>query len=291
MNYCRQFTRAHYENFSVASFLIPRSVREHFYPIYAYCRWADDLGDEIGSCSESLQLLDWWETQLNRCYAGRTGESSGSEPIHPVFTALEPTIREFGMPRELFADLLDAFRLDQRKREYQTREELLEYCRLSANPVGRLILYLARTTDETSLTLSDSICSSLQLANHWQDVGRDKRRVEDSGRRCGRRYIPLEDMAAVGYSLDDYEAERCNDAFRQLMFRLTDWAQEGFTQGKALVNRVPKSFQTDIRLFIGGGEAILKAIRRQGGNVWAHRPTVSKAQKIALLIRAILNIQ
>ena len=175
--------RRHYENFTVASRLLPRRLRQHVCNIYAYCRWADDLADEIGDPQRSLALLDWWETQLRDCYDGRAA--------HPVFIALSETIRKFDIPAEPFLDLLVAFRQDQRVTRYETIDQVLEYCRCSANPVGRLVLYLGRCHTPERARLSDSICTGLQLANFCQDVARDWDR--------GRIYLPQADCRRFGY--------------------------------------------------------------------------------------------
>jgi squalene synthase HpnC len=164
-SYCERLARCHYENFSVATWFLPKRVRQHFYNIYAYCRISDDLGDETGNAATSLQLLDEWESELNACYE--------SEPRHPVFVALAGTVREFNIPKETLADLLTAFRQDQRITRYETFDDLLRYCRNSANPVGHLVLYLCGYRDPDRQQLSDFTCTALQLANFWQDVSPD----------------------------------------------------------------------------------------------------------------------
>ncbi|MBR5710372.1 MAG: squalene synthase HpnC [Thermoguttaceae bacterium] len=279
--FCRQYTRQHYENFTVASFLLPRQIRQAFYPVYSFCRWADDLGDESPDNQTALAALDDWNSQLDDCYQGRAD--------HPIFIALKPIADEYSIPKSLFADLIAAFRLDQTKKECDSREELLDYCKLSANPVGRIVLHLAKTTDEESLVLSDKICTGLQLANHWQDVARDKRRATSGGQSDSRRYVPLSDMLSCGYSLEDFQNEVYNPAFVKTMSRLCDWADSFFTDGRPLVNRVPRSFQTDIKLFIMGGQKIVEEIRRVDYNVWSNRPTISRWSKFRLLLKALLG--
>ena len=153
--YCRELTASHYENFSVVSCLTPKSVRSHLCVVYAYCRWADDLSDEIEDAEQSLTLLDWWEELLDRCYA--------NQPIqHPVFIALRRTVHAYEIPKQPFADLLSAFRQDQRQTRYEDIPELLNYCERSANPVGRIVLSLARCATEKRVRLSDQICTGLQ---------------------------------------------------------------------------------------------------------------------------------
>src|SRR5438132_169469 len=159
-SYCARLARSHYENFSVASLLLPRRLLPHFHAVYAYCRWADDLADEAGGGAEALALLRWWREELLRCYDGR--------PSHPVMLALRPTIRRFAIPPRPFLDLLRAFEQDQAVKHYRTYEQLLGYCRHSANPVGHLVLYLCACYDPGRAALADHICTGLQLANFWQ---------------------------------------------------------------------------------------------------------------------------
>lgn len=277
--FCRQYTRQHYENFTVASFLLPRHVRQAFYSIYSFCRWADDLGDESPDNETALNALDDWNSQLDNCYLGKSE--------HPIFSALKPIVDKYSIPKSLFTNLIDAFRLDQTQKEYNSREDLLEYCKLSANPVGRIVLHLAQTTDEESMALSDKICTGLQLINHWQDVARDKRRTTSDGSSDSRRYIPLNDMLSCGYSLEEFQNEVYNPAFVKTMSQLCDWADSFFTEGSPLVNRVPRSFRTDIKLFIMGGQKIVEAIRRVDYNVWSNRPTISRWSKFLLIFKAL----
>src|SRR5438128_3089523 len=199
--YCSRLARTHYENFTVASVLLPRRLLRHFHNGYAFCRWADDLADEAGGGTRALELLRWWRTELLRCYDGR--------PRHPVTVALSSTIRQFAIPPQPFLDLLFAFEQDQLVKRYQTFEQLLDYCRCSANPVGRLVLYLCESFDEERARLSDHICTALQLANFWQDVARDL--------DIGRVYLPAEDRRRFGYTDADLRARRFNPAFASLM--------------------------------------------------------------------------
>ena len=166
----------HYENFKLVSWLLPKALHQHFYNVYAYCRWADDLGDEVADPLRALALLDWWERELDACY--------GNKPSHPVFVALRQTILAKGIPKQPFADLLKAFRQDQTTKRYADWNAVLGYCVYSANPVGRLVLYLCGYRDEQRQRLSDATCTALQLANFWQDVSRDLEK--------GRIYIPLD---------------------------------------------------------------------------------------------------
>ena len=271
-SYCARVTRSHYENFSVASILLPRRLWPHFFPIYAYCRWADDLGDETGGGAHALELLAWWRAEFIR---GLQGES-----LHPVMIALRPTIERFRIPPEPFLDLLKAFEHDQRVKSYATFDELLTYCRCSANPVGRLVLHLGEACDEPRARLSDFICTGLQLANFWQDVRRD---LDD----LGRVYLPEEDRRRFNYPDNDLHARRCTPAFRELMKFQVDRARSIFEAGRPLLDLVPRFLRADIQLFLEGGLAILKQIEAIDYDVWSSRPRVSKSQKGILLLRAV----
>jgi len=265
--YCRRLARRHYENFTVVSRLLPRRLRQHFSNVYAYCRWADDLADESGAPQRALALLGWWETQLRECYRGRT--------THPVFIALAETIREFDLPLDPFVDLLVAFRQDQQVTRYETAEQLLEYCRWSANPVGRLVLYLGACHTPDRVRLSDSICTGLQLANFCQDVERDWRR--------GRVYLPLAARRRFGCDEAMFARGECNHAFRQLLAVQVDQAEGFLRAGSPLAAKMPPGLRLPVALFVAGGLAVLEAVRRQNFDVWSHRPTLSKFEKLQLL--------
>ncbi len=270
--YCRRLAQQHYENFTVASWFLPRRLRPHFYHVYAYCRWADDLADETGSPDEATQLLTWWESQLHACYQGQA--------THPVFIALRETIATFELPSEPFLDLLSAFRQDQIKRRYASRDELLDYCRRSANPVGQLVLRLGRCWNEANAVLSDQICTGLQLANFCQDVARDWNR--------GRIYLPQDVCQQFGYHEDDFQARRTNRAFRQLLASEVAQAETLLRAGQRLAGQIPRVLATDVSLFAAGGLAILAAIRKIDYDVWATRPTVSRISKARLLVHGLL---
>jgi squalene synthase HpnC len=175
--YTRWLATHHYENFNVVSWLLPRELHQHFYNVYAYCRWSDDLGDEVADSARALQLLDAWEDELKLIYAADAG------PSHPVLIALRETIRAKNIPITPFSDLLRAFRQDQTVKRYATWDAVYDYCVYSANPVGRLVLYLCGYSDAARQKMSDATCTALQLANFWQDVSRDLEK--------GRIYIPL----------------------------------------------------------------------------------------------------
>jgi squalene synthase HpnC/squalene synthase HpnD len=271
-SYCARLTRSHYENFSVASIFLPRRLRRHFYPVYAYCRWADDLGDETGGGERALGLLAWWRRQLLDLYDGATR--------HPVMTALKPTIERFQIPPEPFLDLLTAFEQDQRVDRYATFADLLDYCRCSANPVGRLVLYLCDSFDEARAVFSDRICTGLQLANFWQDVERDFKQL-------GRVYLPDEDRECFGFGDDDLRSFRCTPAFRALMKFQVDRARQFFDAGRPLTSMMPADVAPDIELFINGGLAILKKIEQVDFDVLSARPRLKKWEKGALVLQAL----
>jgi len=268
-NYCRRLARAHYENFTVGHLLLPRRLRQHVANIYAYCRWADDLADETGQPQVSLRLLEWWEDQLRACYVGQVR--------HPVFVALAETVREFSIPIDPLLDLLVAFRQDQRVVRYETFEDLLNYCRYSANPVGRLVLYLGRciTTDRASL--ADLVCTGLQLVNFWQDVARDFKR--------GRVYLPQADCRHFGYHESDFADHRLNDAFRCMMAWQVERAEQFLRRGAALVPMMPRTFRLQVALFVHGGLAVAGAIRRQRYDVWTQRPRLSTIDKLRVFVQ------
>ncbi len=265
--YCLRLAESHYENFSVASWFVPRELRPHFHAVYAYCRWADDLADETGSAGESLRLLAWWRESLEECYRGRA--------THPVFVALGETIAEFSIPIEPFLLLLTAFRRDQQQTRYETFDELRDYCRGSADPVGRLVLYLGRCHDETRGALSDQICTGLQLANFCQDLANDWDR--------GRIYLPAETLRRFGYDEAMFARREMNAAFRRVMEFEVARAEMLLLAGLPLADRMPRELQVQIELFARGGLAILAAIRAAGYDVWRARPKVSKWRKLSLL--------
>ncbi|MBL8793020.1 MAG: squalene synthase HpnC [Planctomycetia bacterium] len=270
-SYCQRLTRGHYENFSVASLLLPRRLLRPFQAVYAYCRWADDLADETGGGDRALQLLHWWRDELLRCYAGQAR--------HPVMVALLPVIQRFHIPPEPFLALLSAFEQDQTVKQYQTYEQLLDYCRRSANPVGQLVLYLSDAFNEETAPLSDHICTGLQLANFWQDVARDW--------TMGRVYLPAEDRQRFGYTKGDLEARRFTPAFAELLRFEVARARQLFHDGLPLVRRLPPEIRTDIELFARGGLAILRKIEEAGYNVWQSRPVLSKWNKATLLLQVL----
>ncbi len=272
--YTRWLATHHYENFHVVSWLLPKRLHQHFYNVYAYCRWADDLGDETGDPAESLRLLDWWRGELNAMYEGRA--------THPVFVALIPTVRQFSIPRQPFADLIQAFVQDQTVTRYPTCEDLFGYCRYSANPVGRLVLYLCGYSDIERQQLSDATCTALQLANFWQDVTVDL--LKD------RVYIPLETMERYGYTVEDLFARRATPAFRAVMRDIVLRARELFLEGLPLVGMVDRRLALDIDLFSRGGMCVLDKIEQRGYDVLSARPAISKTERVRLLLRSLARV-
>ena len=271
--HCAQLARTHYENFTVGSWFLPRKVRPHLYAVYAFCRHTDDLGDEAEG--DRLALLDAWQQELERCYT--------AEPAHPILAALQDTIRRFDVPAEPFRQLIEANRMDQRQARYATYQDLLHYCEHSANPVGRMVLYVLGYRDAERQALSDATCTALQLANFWQDVRRDW--------AMGRLYLPLEDMERFGYSEDDLAQGVVDERFRRLMRFEVDRAEELFHAGAGLVDRLDGLLRLDVALFTKGGLAVLDAIRRQKYNVLDHRPTVPKTKKLWLMATTALRLK
>jgi squalene synthase HpnC len=275
-DYTRTLATTHYENFSVVSMLLPRHLRQDFCNIYAFCRTADDLGDETPDTDTALQLLDGFKEQTRACYAGQADTA--------VFVALAGTIRRHDIPIEPFLDLIDAFEQDQRIKRYDTFEQLVDYCRRSANPVGRLVLYLCGYRDQERQHLSDQTCTGLQLANFWQDVRRDFLDLD-------RIYLPRESMQKFGLTENDLARQirenRCTDAARSLVQFEVERAQNFFDQGDRLLSLLNQSIRPQIRLFGRGGRAILAAIRRQNYDTLIHRPSLSKWQKGRLILSSL----
>jgi squalene synthase HpnC len=271
--YTRRLATSHYENFTVVSWLLPGELRQHFYNVYAYCRWSDDLGDEVGDRARSEELLSWWRGELADCYAGRTR--------HPVFVALAGTIAEFDIPPEPFEDLLSAFEQDQRVLRYDTFDQLRDYCRRSADPVGRLVLYVCRRHTPETVRRSDHVCTGLQLANFRQDVARDM--------DIGRVYLPRESRQRFGYTDADLESRTTNAAFLDLMRFEVERARQFLLDGLPLVERLPGRLQVDIELFVRGGLKILERVEAVGYRVWETRPEVTKADAARLFAGCLVR--
>ena len=266
---CEQLARNHYENFSVGTRLLPAPLRKHFYSVYAFCRGVDDLGD--AATGDRLAQLDEWERQLKLAFLGT--------PEHPYFVALQRTIDQFNIPETPFLKLIEANRRDQTIKRHPDYPELLDYCEHSANPVGRLVLYVFGHREPELHALADQTCTALQLTNFWQDVARDY--------AMDRIYIPLEDMAEYGVNEADIAAGRATPEFRRLLRFEVERARELFRRGTPLIKRVAKQARVDIALFTMGGMSILRAIERQDYDVLSRRPTLSKWGKFTLLVSAL----
>ncbi len=271
LDYTRWLATSHYENFHVVSFLLPKRLHQDFYNVYSFCRWADDLGDEIGNTSESLRLLCWWRSELGRMYEG--------DASHPVFVALQGTVAKHSLPAQPFHDLITAFERDQTTTRYANFEEVFEYCKYSANPVGRLVLGLCGYQDAERHELSDATCTALQLANFWQDVTIDWQK--------DRVYLPLDLFEKHGCPIEAIPERRFDDRFRAVMKDAVEVARKLFLKGLPLADRVDRRLAIDLELFSRGGMKVLEKIERQGYNVLAARPAISKLERVVLLLGAV----
>jgi len=269
--YTRWLATHHYENFHVVSFLLPKELHQDFYNVYSYCRWADDLGDEIGDPAESLRLLSWWREELESMYRGHA--------THPVFVALKDTVARHDIPIEPFDRLVRAFEQDQTITRYQTFEDVFGYCVNSANPVGRLVLYLCGYRDAERQQLSDYTCTALQLANFWQDVTVDL--LKD------RIYLPLCLFEKYGYTEAELRKHQFNAAFRSVMVDAVDVAQGLFEKGLPLAKMLHRRLALDIDLFSRGGLKVLQKIRLQGYDVLKRRPSISKPERVGILLQCL----
>jgi squalene synthase HpnC/squalene synthase HpnD len=280
--YTRWLATHHYENFNVVSWLLPSHLHQHFYNVYAYCRWSDDLGDEVPDHGRALRLLDAWEEDLRAIYAPARDKNDGDAnagPAHPVLIALRETIRAKDVPMQPFVDLLRAFRQDQTVQRYDSWQGVYDYCVYSANPVGRLVLYVCGYRDAERQRLSDFTCTALQLANFWQDVSLDLEK--------GRIYIPIEELTAHGLSVGDIVERRFDERYVALMKTLLARTRDLFRAGLPLAQSLDSALRIDIELFSRGGMAILDAIENSGHNTLEKRPALSKATKLKLVGRAL----
>jgi len=275
--YCERVARAHYENFPVGSVLVPAAIRKHVYSIYAFARTADDFADEGYdgdlTVETRLALLEDWRRQLDSCVRGIAN--------HPVFVALSATIDELNLPVGLFEDLLSAFTQDVVKNRYRDFGEVIDYCRRSADPVGRLMLALFGHRDAELDRMSDSICTGLQLANFWQDVSVDI--LKD------RIYLPEDEMSEFGVTADDLRSGRLSDGFRSLMKFQVDRTRGIFEKGRGLPKRLSGRLAVEMRLTWLGGMRILDRIRLQGYDTLSRRPVITGADKVRLVFQAILT--
>ena len=271
--WCRNLATTHYENFHVATWFLPKRVRPYFESIYAFSRVSDDLGDEVASTEIALRLLGEWREMLDECY------EAPERSLHPVYVALQQTIRETEVPKQLFEDLIDAFVMDQTHTNWESLAALEGYSKLSANPVGRLVLWVSGYRDEERARLSDKVCTALQLANFWQDV------VEDWER--GRRYLPACEMARFGVTDAELATKRFTPGFRAMMQYLVEYAGAMLAEGGRISGEVDRELAVTLRLFEGGGRAALDGIVAQDYDVLARRPSVGKATKMRLLAGAL----
>ena len=269
--YCRALARTHYENFTVVSWLAPRAMRIHLAVLYAYCRTVDDIGDEAPG--DRLALLDRYERELDAAYRGAAR--------HPVLVALQETIERYSLPREPFARLIEANRIDQRRTRYTTFEKLLSYCAYSADPVGRLVLGLYGIRDNERVALSDATCTALQLANFWQDVKRDA--------AIGRIYLPQDEMGAYGVREADLSADQAGEPFVRLMQFQVHRARRYFAAGLPLLDQVSGHLRVDLALFSRGGIAILDKIEALGFDTLSRRPTLSGREKAGLIVSTLIS--
>jgi squalene synthase HpnC len=274
LDYTRWLATSHYENFNVVSFLLPKKLHQDFYNIYSYCRWADDLGDEIGNTAESLKLLSWWRESLAKMYRG--------EATHPVFIALRCTVERYEIPQGPFDDLITAFIQDQTVTRYENWQGVLDYCQNSANPVGRLVLYLCGYSDAERQALSDKTCTGLQLANFWQDVTVDL--LKD------RVYLPLDLLARHDYTVEELFARKMSPGFTAAMREAVEFARGYFDAGLPLIRMVDKRLSLDLELFSRGGMRILDKISEQDYDVLSRRPKISKPERVGMLLSAMFRL-
>ena len=274
LEYTRWLAHNHYENFHVVSFLLPKQLHQDFFNVYSFCRWADDLGDEIGNTAESLRLLSWWRSELIAMYRGQAS--------HPVFIALRETVTRHGIPIEPFDRLIQAFEQDQTVTRYKGFDDVFAYCVNSANPVGHLVLYLCGYRDSERQQISDFTCTALQLANFWQDVTVDLQK--------DRVYLPLELLTKHGYSLEELFAHKYNEAFRAVMAEAVDVAEELFHKGLPLIRMVDRRLSLDLDLFSRGGMRLLRKIRTEEYNVLKRRPSISKAERVGILLQCLRRL-
>ncbi len=274
-SWCAEIADTHYENFVVTNWFTPPEMKQHIHNIYAFCRFGDDLGDDAPFDDEGRwTLLDAWQTDL----AEAARDDWSGSPRHPILRAVQRTAREKSIPEQPFRLLIEAFKMDQRKKRYDDYAELRSYCRHSADPVGHLFLYVYGHDDPALRSLSDHTCTALQLANHWQDVARDLDQ--------GRIYMPLSTMREHGYSLQDHQNRIVDERWRAALKAEVDRAQSEFDAGKALWPRCDPRLAVDLMMFTMAGEAVLAAIRRQHYDTWTKRPTVSRWRRFLMLMKA-----
>ena len=273
-DYCENVARSHYENFPVASFFLPRTQRRELAAIYAFARAADDFADEgTLSAAERLRHLDAWGRKLDDCFLGN--------PDGPVFTALAETVARAAIPKRPLADLLVAFRMDVTRNRFATFAEVLHYCKHSADPVGRLVLHVFGGATDRLLSLSDKVCTGLQLANFWQDISRDALH--------GRVNLPLEDLDRFGYTEKELSREVANEQFRNLLRFEVGRTRGFFEAGKPLLAEAPSALKFELALTWHGGECVLRKIEDAGYDVLSERPFISFSDKVKIFLRSIMR--
>jgi squalene synthase HpnC len=272
--FTRKLAHTHYENFTVVSWFVPRHLRQDFCNVYAFCRMADDAADEQDSPQRALTMLGELKECTHACFAGKSSSA--------LFSALAETIRRHELPKEPFLDLIDAFEQDQRVTRYQTFPQLLDYCRRSANPVGRLVLHLCGYRDERRQRLSDNICTALQLANFWQDVRRDMQERD-------RIYIPRHTMDQFGVNEEQIRTGHCDDSYRALIHHEVDRTEVYFAAGDDLAPSLDKKYRRQITLFSRGGRSVLRAIEKQNYDTLTRRPSISPWRKSWLMLSLFIG--
>lgn len=269
--HCLDMAQSHYENFPVASLIIPKKARPHIAAVYAFARSADDFADE----------KEFEKTRMEKLndFTERVKNLQNSNPSDPVFASLRETILRFKIPLSLFTDLLTAFKMDVTTSRYTTFDKLLHYCRHSANPVGRIVLHIMGYPAPKFFEYSDFICTALQLTNFWQDIAVDLEK--------NRIYLPEEDLARFGYTETELANKIYNENFRRLILFQVERTMEFFDNGWPLCLKIPGRFGMELRLTWLGGVAILKKIRSGAGDVLTKRPVLKKTDFIPLFLKAV----
>jgi len=275
--YCASITQGHYENFPVASLFLPEEKRPYVQSLYAFARKADDFADE-GKLPESERLasLNQWEDQLKQCY-----DLSPGEITHPVFIALRETVSRLAIPIDPLLQLLLAFKMDVTKHRFSDFDEILHYCRHSANPVGRLVLMIFGYNDEKLFTLSDNICTALQLANFWQDVAIDLQK--------NRVYIPQSDLLKFAVTEQNLRQRLVDGRFKALLEFEVGRTRELFYRGAELPRLVDKDLRLELKLVWFGGMTILRKIERAGYDVLYRRPSIHALNKFSILFNGLFR--
>ena len=274
--WCKALAESHYENFHVATKLLPARLRPHFHAVYAFCRVSDDLGDEVPDRLVATHLLQAWRQMLTECF------QEPQQSRHPVYVALRESIVACDLPIEPFAALVRAFQQDQVKTRFADIGELVSYSSESANPVGRLVLMLCGYRSHEFFALADETCTGLQLANFWQDVQEDLLERD-------RIYLPADRMVAHGVTEAMLRAGRSTPQTVALIQELVEDARARLLRGTPLIDRVDRELAATLRLFSAGGLAILRGIDRIGYNTLERRPEVSRGGKLALILGAALG--